>query len=548
MRWSQRSTAKAVAGVSSPGLFVRDRSAEPVSQPVDELTAELTRLRATDRPTPGWFRAIEQCRESALQLKHELDRSLAGLALPLDPDSHALSRQCANIHWLLGQCYIKAARFYADTGDRRTANANCLLKACYWGIASLAEYLLIIYERYSRIEPGTWHEIHELYNSARSEGIQSTRLDKRSDSPRTVEHIYKRLLLLGLSDPLHHPFRALAKIYERLDRWAVLASLTTEATRAERCLFIVDPSLDRPAVPALARSNIRPECNERWLDTRRLVDGLKREHGKAVNAAVNHVNQPGGIADNLDDADLLRRLVINWGIHRIRRTTRKRTYRTCEAVVGLNGVCLALNDFRPLPEKTGNGPTAGMLSMLKGNFGQQMQVTETESIVNQWEIVDESERGFRLITGSSEILGRVAIGQVVAVRTGRDWDVGTIHWAQADDQANDPDGLAIGVKKLMLPAEAAAVIRMGTEGARSQPEPALLLLDETRDKPVVSLLCSRGSYSPAGMYLVRRIRDGREFIVEATNIRLATRAFNWFEIIKPRAGSTQRTLDLIFPY
>jgi hypothetical protein len=104
-------------------------------------------------------------------------------------------------------------------------------------MASLGEHLLINYECYAKARQGSWLKIHKLYNIARAEGVHDTTVESDSGPARTVEHIYKRLLLLGLSDPYRYPFRGLGRIYENLEEWASLASLTTTAENSGRCLF-----------------------------------------------------------------------------------------------------------------------------------------------------------------------------------------------------------------------------------------------------------------------------------------------------------------------
>lgn len=521
-------------------------------EPLKSTAAELAQLRDVPTRDPHWFRAVDRCRKAALELKRDLDRSLAGLSLPLSAHTQELARQCADIHWQLSQCYTKAALQLAETPGREASASAALLRACYWGIASLGEYLLIKYERYSRIQPGTWQQVHELYSLAVSEGLHQAPLsevhetgDSDTLARQTVEHAYKRVLLLGLSDPYHQPFRGPTEVYRKLDRWAALAVLTTQSALTDRCRFIVESNVDRPASPALSRSVLRPAFDEKWLETRALVDQLKLEHGKAINTAAKQADRPGAMAAGMESADLIRRLVVHWGLHPIRRTTRTNAYQPCEVVVGLKPVCTALNDFRPLQDHLRGSETASeLLQMLRGTFGVRLHAAGDTPVVHHWEIADESDRGCRLVAHKAGPGGRIAIGEVAAVRIDGQWRVGSVHWAQTDDEG----ALSIGLKKFVMPSETAIIARMGIDGAPGAPGPALLFIDESLDKPAVSLLCPRGQYAPGATYLVHRTRDGREFIVDATNVLMTTRAFCLFEIVKPRADTTRKTLNLIYPH
>jgi hypothetical protein len=553
MRWSSRTDVEHAAPAPLPNAAHKPPGSprpaeEDPSRLPEELNALLARLRGHGRPDNAWFAAIDDCREKALGQKHDLDRSLAGLTLPLRPELQAAARRCADNYWTLARCYLEAAEM-SETDASAAVDPARLALTCYRGMESLAEYLMINYERYSRIRKGAWLDVHKLYGIALSEGVQHLPVGAES-SPHTVEHEYKRLLLLGLSDPFHYPFRGLVRIYDHLEQWAALASLSSTSTTPGRCLFVVDPALDHPASPALPHSRIRPQFNEKWLGTRELVDHLKREHEKAVNTAVSeHGGRPQGITENLDSIDLLRRLVVHWGLHPIRRSARTRTYRNCDVVIGLKQVYTTLNALNPTDNPAGSGSGSKMSHMIKGTFGQQLYKAEHTPLLQQWEITDESEYGFRLLADDPQSAGRVAVGELVAVRSdsSRDWCLGNIHWAQTEDLGDGREALSAGIKKIPVPARPAIIAHIDTEKSPGPPGPALLLMEEGGPKPVVSLLCNRGAYSPTGMYLVRRVEDGQEYIVEATNVKLATRAFVWFEIIKPRADTREKTLGLILP-
>lgn len=517
---------------------------EPADR-TDRLTEILDTLRRSTLPPELRFRSAEICREEVARLRHDLDLLLAGLSLPLHPDKEKLSRKCADTHWLLANCYMRVATELASRHKPVRSDATYLPRSCYWGMASLGEHLLINYECYAKARQGSWLKIHKLYNIARAEGVHDTTVESDSGPARTVEHIYKRLLLLGLSDPYRYPFRGLGRIYENLEEWASLASLTTTAENSGRCLFTVDPALDRPAMPALPRSRIRPEVNEKWLVTRQLVDKLKQEHEKAVkDAALRHDN-PSAITAELDSLELLRRVIVHWGLHPIRANARTPIYKTCEVVVGLKQVCAALNGFQSVRVET-RGSMTTFMNMIKGTFSSAPESIDGARITNHWEIADESERGLRIIAGDDKGIGRISVGELIAFRsgTGADWTLGHVHWAQAGHDKR----LSLGIRRIGVGAQPVLIGRLQTgTPPGGAGDPALLLVTETRSGRTVSLLCAKNLYFPTGTYLVHQVLDGGERVIEATNVILSTRSFVWFEVCKPQANTKQRTLDLIYP-
>lgn len=529
---------------------VRSWLAEAAQEKPEDRTDPVKRvLDAVRRSTLApelRFRSAEICREEVGRLRRDLDLLLAGLSLPLHPDKERLSRECADTYWLLAQCYMRVATELSASRKPIRSDATYLPRSCYWGIVSLGEHLVINYERYARVRQGTWLNIHRLYNIAHAEGIYETAVSPEPGAVETVEHVYKRLLLLGLSDPYRYPFRGLARIIKNLADWASLASLTTSAENTGRCLFTVDPALDRPAMPALPRSRIRPQFNERWLNTRQLVDKLKQEHEKAVKevALAGH-HQSSTVAAELDSLELLRRLIVRWGLHPIRNSTRQATYKSCEVVVGLKQICTALNGFKSL-EVAKRGSRTTFMNMIKGTFSDAPEAIEPGRITNQWEIADQSERGLRIMARDDKGIGRVSVGELIAFRdwSAGYWSLGHVHWAQTDHE----NRLSLGIRRIAVGAEPVLLARL--EPGRPPDhagDPALLLVDEAQDSRPVSLLCAKGLYFPTGTYLIHHIGQGAERVMEATNVMLSTRSFVWFEACKPQANTKQKTLDLIYP-
>jgi hypothetical protein len=554
MLWSHRTVTKSTGvggpmerlGPDSVQTWLSALADEEPSERTDRLTQLLEKLRAGPLSPEERYRAVENCRRETTRLKRELDRSLAGLTLPLPVEKEQFSRKCAETHRLLAECYKNLAIGAAE--DPVRMNAACLMECCYWGIASLGEYLLINYERYLKVRQGIWQEVHQFYGIARSEGMHDIPLDEHARPRQTVEHIYKRVLLLGLSNPFRHPFRGQTQAYARLDRWATLTELATTPPNSRRCLFTVDPSLDRPALPVLSHKRARPHFNEFWLNTLQLVSYLKRRHDKAIDQAVRQLGDPGNVTEELDSIEMLRRMIVNWGIHPIRSDSRTRTYKTCDVVVGLKAVCLALNSFEPLAGQERMGPSAALTNMLRGRFDPE-SVTRTDApeISTQWEIADESRRGLRMVCGDCTTPPNISIGEVVAVRTQRSpqWSVGIVNWAQTSED----NRLSMGLEVIPVPAQPVSIFRLQTDGppARTRNE-ALLLIHEAENKRTVSLLCHKSVYYPTAIYLLRIPKGQGERVVEATNVRLSTRSLVWFEVSKPRADTKEKTLDLIYPY
>lgn len=491
---------------------------------VEGLAAVLDKLRIGSLPAESRFVSIELCREELTTARRELEGSLDGLSLPLHPDKEKLSRRWAEIYWLLSACYLRVASDIVSADDGR-GDARQLLRSRYWGIASLAEHLFINYKRYAKPRQGVWLDIHRLYNIAQSEGVHDAPVFPGSNPVQTVEHIYKRVLLLGLSGPYRHSLQGLTQIHEHLDAWAPLAFFASTVTDPGRGVFIVDPALDRPAMPALSRSRIRPEFNERWLVTRELVDALKRQYRKAEKEAVPRIRQES-MTEELDSLELVRRLIVSWGLHPIRSTTRTRTRKRCEVITGVNSVCVALHALRSGTDGT---PTV-FISKFKEWLDARGVEARPEDLAWHWEIVDESERGLRFIVDDSKS-GITSVGELIAFRArpSGPWRPGHIHWAQTDDQGR----LSLGIRRIEAQAEPVLIGRLSEGLPASARNPGLLLVRESDNRRTVSLLCDKSLYLPTSTYRVYQSHAADGHLMEPTSVLLHP----FIRVVRSRQGA-----------
>lgn len=516
---------------------------EDLEDRVDRLIGVLAEVRHDHLSLADRYEVLRHCLASAGQVRAGLTKRLVGLSLPPPPDQISLSRRCAEAYRLMSYCFRGIAEDISRQDTGPVSDANRLSHCCFWAINCLGDYIVIRCECYLKASTGIWLDLHGIYDLAVAEGVEQLPLGKKPKQVRTVDSAYKRLLLLGLSDPFQHPFRGLRHLYEKLNDWASLTYLTKAMKPASRCVLVVDPRLDRPAGPALSQADLRSELDQKWFVTRDLVSRLKREYDTVISQSADHVHRHRFSTDELGSIDFLRRMIVRWGIHPVRISSRRKTFKSCDLVAGLRSVCLALNDFKPL--KPGDIESGmGIRSMIKGTYGHDEKLPASESHVRDgWEVEDESENGLKLVCRPSGNCG-VGVDDLVAVRTGhtRDWSIGTVHWAQTDESGN----VALGVRLIALPVRPVLVDRLhaGSERVRSE---ALLLVDRSDGGLNRSLICPTPVYYPTGTYLVRLPGQRAEFVVEATNILLSSRSFVWFEAIKPQGDTAQKVLDLIHP-
>jgi hypothetical protein len=519
---------------------------DPPASLAERLIEVLGELRHSSLSRNERYETLRHCLELASRLRAGLTRQLVGLSLPPPQEQIMLSRRCAEAYRLMSDSFRAIAEDISRRDAGSLADAQRFASSCYRGIECLGEYIVIRCECYLKSSQGIWLDIHRFYDLAASEGVEQLPLGRDGSPARTVEDAYKRLLLLGLSDPFQHPFRGIRHLYEKLDGWSGLTRLTRAEKPATRCLFVVDPRLDRPASPALSQARLRSELDQSWFVTRDLVTRLKQDYDNAVSESAGRFQRDESSADDLGSIDFLRRMIVRWGIHPVRGGRRRKIFKSCELVVGLKPACLALNGFRPL-EAVDPGAVSGLRRMIKGTYGMAgAEAVDDSHVRGGWEIEDESDDGVKLVCRDRPSAGSgVGVDDLVAVRTAQagNWQVGTVHWAQTDESGS----VSMGVRLIRRTMRPVLIDRLHADRGRVRSE-ALLLVNKDGDDLTRSLICPTSAYYPAGTYLVR-MPDGRgEFVVEATNMLIASRSFVWFELAKPRPDTAQKVLDLINPH
>ncbi len=511
---------------------------------ISRATATLARSR-TD--TDSLLRALEHCRQAAMELGGGKPNPFAGLSLPLSSEAAALYAAADELYAELANGYkrIVAESDQVPRDERRPEFRN-LVKACYWSTFFLGERLRNAYESYVMTAPGIWYEVHQIHEYARLLDIDRVLLKVGPDRTlaRNLNHLYKRLLLLGLSDPYQLPYRTVARVYRDLDEWAAYAPMTRQPRATRRsCRFEVDPKLDRPATPLLRGISPRLEKDLWYLDTGPVLSKLRREHDRLATETAGNAN-PRRRAERFDRIEMLRSLIMKWGLRPIRRENRTPTHRGCQLVVGLKSIAYVLNGCQPVQVEPPDDSRAARASMIKGTFSNRRRPPTPVSVSRNWELTDESERGIRLLIHDGGT-SHVRIGDLVAIQTSAQpqrWTVGSIRWAQT---AGDGQ-LAVGVAKIGLDPEPVAVKRINTAEVGDTGPVALGLAFAGTDGPGhISLITDNGVYTPQGNVLIRT--SVRDRVFTARNVLLSTRCFIWFELLSARLD-TETTLELIQPF
>ena len=352
---------------------------------------------------------VHRYRIAVGNLQPALENQLVGLLLPANASDIAFCTQCSELYGNLAAICKRIILNAPQDFRHSVEDLARISQACYWGILFLGERLRYAYCSYTQPPPGLWLEIHQIYEFSRSRKIAKHLLEGEDTKLRNISHAYKRVLLFGICDPYQFTFRGVHSVYRMLDNYAKLASLRSGRPSKDTCLFLINPEADRPATPMLPKLSMGVDTL--YLDTSALVSVLNWDLDTTHSESTLKEKPREQVCKALETKELLRSLMLNWGIYASRRTKRKYKKSSCDFVYGLSS-------------------TATLLGLKDKKIDAKGSYVKTD-----FELVDESVSGARLLLKEEDRV-HVRVGEIVALKRkrGGHWSVGMIRWAQTDGE------------------------------------------------------------------------------------------------------------------
>ncbi|MCG6872617.1 MAG: hypothetical protein LJE84_10025 [Gammaproteobacteria bacterium] len=530
-----KNTVVAAAGGPLPG-FVPDPasteaflSALPGLNPTDDLERmqRLLQTLETQKVDSATRVACMERFEAPLDaITRQVRKQHVGLALPLSEYELALTQLLAQVHAGVAAGFETALQPLIEDGREIPGMSRQRgLDALRGAIRSLAEALNCAWSSYQGPLPGLWNRLHRLHHFAWKHGLNQ----ERDGSLNAAGRIYVRSVLLGLADPFALPYRGVDKVSDFLDKVSGGVTIGTEPPETDhQHLFVIDPAIDQPAIPLLRNNLLSRETL--ILDTTTVVKQVHKRTQQSVGATL--VQKGVARFSEMERLAILRMLAGHWRHRPLRTKQRQETQRDLELTIGLSAVAWLLNGNKPVRDVQNISDFATAATMLRGTFGQQLTAGSEPARIRHWQVLDSGDHGLRLCYTGEERDTRV--GELVAWRLqGSDypWSVGIVRWARDVEQ----NRLEVGVFELGDNG-APATVKLVTEG-ESEPVTALhfpaTCAEDGSASSAETLVAASGLYSPhAAMWLKLATED---HLIVATNLRVTTRSFDWFEVDREQA-------------
>ncbi|MEA1889948.1 MAG: hypothetical protein U9N50_09245 [Pseudomonadota bacterium] len=423
---------------------------------------------------------------------------------------------------------IEKAR--GSIGFMRTASKAQFSEACYGSISFQTRRLMLSYESYRPVRKGIWSQIHLVYRIARE--CESETFSVQTESPEntyqsSIEHIYKRAILIGRSDPYHFSFRGVTRLFESFEKWPEKVRLTHEVVIPKNdSMFIIDLNSDYPAAPYFQNSDKVADDRFLILDTTELMECLNNELKSVMHSimaglkGIDHVQ-------GFERMEILRHIVVSWGMHPIRKGEREELSQDCNIVFGLTNIFSMLHpDFYQDDIDDIDFDSTAEVQMVLGVFQEKFgKSLDRQSFVSSWKIGNESSGGYSLSHTSSSTK-ELRVGDILALKkSGEDkWNICIVRWAMEGDDGQ----LQAGVFKIGTNAEPISMKPLETEKEllRMEYTAALHIPEASSFSNTDIIVAQKTVYSPKRTLYMRR--SDRDNLIIARNLVVSSRSVDVF--------------------
>lgn len=503
-------------GTEQPPLFVDAEqcrawcAALPLTNPIQAQAQLLRQMHLLNRFTlDGATRLalLELLREPVYFVQGESAKKFAGRPLPLAPPEQAAFDTAHSLWQALAVGYL---RCLDGMGGADGASAA---RVCQRVLAALVDDLADVTRAGHQPDAAHWRRAHAAFAAAEQQAAAGLAVEDalRGGQAATTTETYVELMLLAAANLHELTPRQQGWAMRWAHRWAGKVSIHSAPPPESPALpLCVDLAGTEPA-------RFKPHAGDgaRWLDTAELRKSLKKRLRLLAEGGEESAPEKLGLGADCSQpacGDALRRIYPRWvkgGV--LRRHDRHPMHGACRFVVGVDAIHYYLSGSQPfkppgsassdeLRRQREELATFGRVAArfedeYSRNHGYQLENWE---VVEDWGLIDQSSGGLRLERPLKQTGGRLAIGQLVAVRPAgaNGLLLGAVRWAQVID-----DNLSAGIHLFPGKPLPVAVRGTGAMAAREPYRPGFLL------PPVEALELSACAVLPPGGFKPNRIME-----------------------------------------
>ena len=315
-----------------------------------------------DLPYQERTRFLESLREVVQYITDSMRKHFIGATYPLPEKNQKIAAASREILIAMTTAY-KIAFEDSLNSNFMFQDKKQLALLAHRAISYTGQTLLTSYQIYAPYPAKLWAEMHKLYAYAESHRLTRTGIADYQHmyvDNTSLKAEYLRNLLLWLTSPYRLRQGEVTKVYHTLERWVqdcdIVKPLHPEDPAADG-QFGINLGKDEPPCPIDQHNFSCAPANCRVLRTDKLAVRLRHNIQKSEDVVTTTLT---GIDMGRQDLshDLLRRLLIAWGIETKRGFPRTSVQENVQVAIGLSAIHQFLTDHREESQHNPNDPFA----------------------------------------------------------------------------------------------------------------------------------------------------------------------------------------------
>ncbi len=489
--------------------WLNDLPLANLSETAQQVYQALTDFNGLHMAVHDRLKLMELFRAPVLYIGDALKKHYIGQPLPL-PDKSRRIAELARV--ILTQMIIGYKIVMAEVLAGRTTHLDvkARLTAAHRTLSYLGHLLTHAYRVYGPQPSGIWREMHQLYLYAEQSDLHETAVADAEYSlitAATVGEVYRKILLLTLASPYRLRPGEVDLVYAALERWTPYSVLSdARGPDPSRWLFVTDLDQDKPPT-YLALHGHKDLLSCRLLDTQNLTSLLREQLAQTRATRARYWQN----ADTPPPQDVLRRLMLAWGVIPKRRFARSKKSSQVMVTVGLSAAHYFISQRTPdataAPHGARNTPPIEPVFTRRAHFGSQplgaspdvpafaqaeptdlywkMQARAEQKTAPKtdpaqeyryqtWVMEDVGVGGYRLrwdsVEPTSARVGEVIAAQELEEVQVHQWAIGVIRWIKCSGTR-----LEVGIQILAPSAEALGTLNTKADTQHGSYQRSLLL-------------------------------------------------------------------------
>ena len=383
----------------------------------------------------------------------------------------------------------------------------------------LSHALVFSFLEYAPVPKNVWQQLNFIYDFAESiechKKTYSIPGANNKNVTTSIDHTFKKIIMVSLVDPHHLPFGAILEVYEQLDSWAEYTQIhPMQFVSNTSGYFVLDLKTDDKPMP-LAKFN--PDNSN---DKNRLLDSSPLENLIQKQIDLLQMDQQidkSIVLSPFYAKSLLSHMLKAWGLPPKRYLPRKAKTGQLNIVTGVSAIYYCLND--------GNAFRSNIASENNDEIDVSENPTESPSQINyipeSWRVVDQGSGGYAIIRDDKPKKA-IRVGDLVGINNAIEenhWSIGVVRWLMVSRGIHK-----VGLQIISDSAKPIALCALTGSKADRELRPAFMMDNNSKQHSIIA---------EKGLYMANREMEikngGKKELIVANDLNESSLSYEVFK-------------------